>query len=682
MRRLSIFAIRHRKAILWLTALVCLVSVIGILNVSVNYDMSSYLPEQSPTTKALKLVGNDSTNLKFYVPGVSITEALAAKEKLLAAPHVLDVLWLDDVLDIRSVPEEAIPNDTLSAFYQKGGALFQVTIDPKDYVAGLREVQTLYPEALAAGNAANQARVSSASMQEVAQIIPFALPIVLLILFLATKHWFEPVLFLLAIGVAILMNEGSNYFIGSVSFVTRASSAVLQLAVSIDYAVFLLHRFAEFREKGMGHEDAMVEAMVQSASSIAASAMTTVFGFLALMLMDFKIGQDMGSVLAKGVFISYLSVIIFLPAVAISCTKWIDKTEHRSFMPSFTRTGKLIVRRGAPIALLLCLLMLPAFLGQRSNTFLYGSSGMHAENSPVRQDARKIESMFGRHQQMLLMVKEGDLARVQQLGKSLQDIPDISRVMSYATSVGLGIPPEVVPQSALSQLRKDGYDRLILIADTKEEGERAFQLVEEVRSVAETYYGDAYLLAGENVANYDMKQTITGDNAKVLWAGILSIGLILMLTFRSLFIPIILLLVIEGAIWINLALPYFQGVDLNYIGYQIVSSVQLGATVDYGILLTRRYMEARQRMDKKAAAAFALKVTTGSILPPAGILAAAGVLIGLISTNGVIGQMGLILGRGAVISAGMVLVVLPHILIFADRWIEKTTLKTREDTLK
>ena len=679
MRKFSRLVIRRRKLIMGLTVLLCVVSLIGMMKVSVNYDMASYLPDDSPTTAALNMVGADSPNIKIYVPDTPLTQAPVVKEKLLQSPHVLDVLWLDDVFDLRGIPEEMIPEATLSPWYHQGGALFQATIDPGNYVLGFNEVKALYPDSITAGNAANQARVISVSMKEVAKIIPFVLPIVLLILFISTRHWFEPVLFLSAIGIAILLNEGTNYFLGSVSFVTRASSAVLQLAVSIDYAVFLLHRFAEYREKGMNNEDAMVEAMVQSASSIAASAMTTVFGFLALMLMEFKIGQDMGAVLAKGVFISYLSVIIFLPAMAISYTRLLDKTAHRSFMPSFQRFSRLVIRYAAPLAVVLLILLVPAYLGQGRNSFVYGSSGMHSEDSPVRVEAKQLEEIFGRTQQMMLLVPQGDLARVKALGDELEKVKDVTAVVSYPSSVGLGIPPEVLPGESLKQLRDKGYDRIIIAADTPEEGEQAFAVVEKVRALAEGYYGQDYYLAGENVANYDMRAIITGDSGKVLWGGILSIGLMLLLTFRSLSIPLVLLLVIEGAIWINLSTPYFQGADLNYIGFQIVSSVQLGATVDYGILLTQRFLEARRAMTKREAARFALNVSTGSILPPALILTAAGLLMGIISTNGVISQMGMILGRGAAISAGMVLLVLPHVLIACDKLIQKTTLPSKEE---
>ena len=645
MRSFSRFILRHRKLVIGFTALLCIISFFGMLTVDVDYDMANYLPDNSPTKKALEVIGTDTPNLRFYVPNVPLNEAIFVKEKILACEHILGCLWLDDASPIQGVPLETVPSDTLAPWYADGGALYQVTVDPTYYAKGFDNLKELYPDSIVAGNAANQARIISVSMKEIARIIPYILPIVIVILIFATSNYFEPLLFLLAIGVAILLNEGSNYFLGKVSFVTRASSAVLQLAVSIDYAVFLLHRFAEYREKGYDNEKAMEEAMVKSASSIASSAMTTVFGFLALMLMEFKIGKDMGGVLAKGVFLSYLSVMILLPAVAISYTNLIDKTTHKPFMPSFTKFSKWVVKRAAPLAIILLILIPPAFLGQQNNVFIYGSGGMHAPDSEVKQQANKLDEMFGQSQQMLLLVKQGDMAKVNALSNELKDVDYISTVISYPNAVGLTMPPDIVPKDLLSNLRFDGYDRIILAASTNEEGPEAFRVVEQVRELAEKYYSEDYLLAGENVANLDMRDSITGDSMKVLLGGLLAIGVVLLINFRSLSLPLVLLTVIEGAVWINLSLPYFMGQDLNYIGYQIVSSVQLGATVDYGILLTQRYLEARRTMNKRDAAVFALSVSTGSILPPALILTSAGLLLGVVSSNGIISQMGTILGR-------------------------------------
>ncbi|HHU03090.1 MAG TPA: MMPL family transporter [Christensenellaceae bacterium] len=678
MRSFSRFILKHRKLVIGLTAVLCIISFFGMLTVDVDYDMANYLPDDSPTKKALDVIGTDTPNLRFYVPDVPLNEAVFVKEKILACEHILGCLWLDDTYPLQGIPLETVPSDTLVHWYADGGALYQVTVDPSYYAKAFNNLKELYPDSIAAGNAANQARIISVSMQEIARIIPYILPIVIIILIFATSNYFEPLLFLLAIGVAILLNEGSNYFLGKVSFVTRASSAVLQLAVSIDYAVFLLHRFAEYREKGYDNEKAMEEAMVQSASSIASSAMTTVFGFLALMLMEFKIGKDMGGVLAKGVLLSYLSVMILLPAVAISYTNLIDKTTHKPFMPSFTKFSKWVIKRAAPLAIILLILIPPAFLGQQNNTFIYGSGGMHAPDSEVKQQANQLDEMFGQSQQMLLLVNQGDMAKVNALSNELKDVDYISTVISYPNAVGLTMPPEIVPKDLLTNLRLDGYDRIILAANTNEESSEAFKVVEQVREITEKHYGEDYLLVGENVANLDMKDSITSDSMKVLLGGLLAIGVVLLINFRSLSLPLILLTVIEGAVWINLSLPYFTGQDLNYIGYQIVSSVQLGATVDYGILLTQRYLEARRTMNKRDAAVFALSVSTGSILPPTLILTSAGLLLGVVSSNGIISQMGTILGIGTALSAFMVLILLPHLLVMFDKLIQKTTYEGKE----
>ena len=349
-------------------------------------------------------------------------------------------------------------------------------------------------------------------------------------------------------------------------------------------------------------------------------------------------------------------------------------------MPSFTKCkfSKWVVKRAAPLAIILLILIPPAFLGQQNNVFIYGSGGMHAPDSEVKQQANKLDEMFGQSQQMLLLVKQGDMAKLNALSNELKDVDYISTVISYPNAVGLTMPPDIVPKDLLSNLRFDGYDRIILAANTNEEGPEAFRVVEQVRELTEKYYDKDYLLAGENVANIDMRNSITGDSMKVLLGGLLAIGVVLLINFRSLSIPLVLLTVIEGAVWINLSLPYFMGQDLNYIGYQIVSSVQLGATVDYGILLTQRYLEARRTMNKRDAAVFALSVSTGSILPPALILTSAGLLLGVVSSNGIISQMGTILGRGTALSAFMVLILLPHLLIIFDKLIQKTTYEGKE----
>jgi len=680
MKHVSEAVIRHRKLVITLTLLLCVVSVFAALSVRLNYDLSDYLPAEAPTARALRAVGDELPNLQVYLPGLGLREAMEHKEHLRAMAGVSDIIWLDDVVDLRGTPVQMLPEEELARYYSDG-PLFQLTVPEASQASLVLRVREAYPEALLRGTAADNAQQINVTMSQIASISYYVVPLCLVILILATRHWVEPLLFLLAIGTAILLNEGSNIIFGEVSFITRSCAALLQLAVSIDYAIFLLHRFADLREEGHAPGEAMRLAMRKASGTIAASAMTTVFGFLALVLMDFSLGRDMGLVLAKGVLLSYLSVMFFLPAVVIASLKWIDKTRHRSFIPSFKGFGRVVVRFGAPLAIVLLLALPLAFLMQGKNTFVYGSGGMHSPDSPLRQEARKIEERFGQERLALALVPEGDRAKEAALGQDLAQVPGIRSVFSYADTVSHGIPPQALPDSVTGQFYQDGYARFILLTDRPDESASAFLQVEQLRDTLQRHYpGDAHLLS-EAAVNFDLMSFITSDNLKVLLAGVISIGLVLLLNFRNLTIPLILLVVIQGSIWLNMATPYLLGSTLNYIGFQIVSSVQLGATVDYGILLTQRYLEGRGTRPPRQAAAWALEVSTASILPPAMILTLAGYALGLlVKENGVISEMGLIIGRGAALSCVMVLLVLPLVLSWCDKLILKTKLKGKQST--
>lgn len=680
MKRFSEAVIRHRRMILIASLIACALSAYAMQGVTINYDMASYLPKDAPSTQALAMLDEALPNMQVYLPDVTPQQAVEAKKRMLDIEQVQATMWLDDVADLKTQPFNMIPEAISASFYAEGGALIQLTVDAQQSAEAFAAIRALYPDALFKGEAANQARLSSVTMGEIASIMYYVIPLVLIILLLSTDHWLEPVFFLIVISVAILINEGTNIMLGNISFVTQACSAVLQLAVSIDYAVFLLHRFSEYRDKGMNAVDAMKMAMQKSASAIASSAMTTIFGFLALLVMNFGMGYDMGIVLAKGVTLSYISVMVLLPALVITFIKALDKTAHRKLMPSFRRFGKAVTKRGAVVAIIVLLLLPFAYLGQLHNDFVYGSSGMHAAGSPVKQEAMEIDRMFGQTQMMLLMVPEGNPMKTANLAEELSNLPVTVSITSYANTAGVQIPRQILPEAAISQLFDKGYERIILSVSTNEEGEQAFQAVEDIRSIVQSYYQDSYYMIGENVVNYDLMYTITGDNLKVLFAGIAAIGLILLITFKNLSIPVLLILIIEGAIWLNMSVPYFMGDTMNYIGYQIVSSVQLGATIDYGILLTQRYLEARKTMEKKDAAAWALSIATGSILPPVMILTIAGYALSIVvSSNGVISQMGEIIGRGAFVSGFMVLFVLPQVLMWFDGLIQKTSLSRRKE---
>ncbi|NLX83451.1 MAG: MMPL family transporter, partial [Clostridiales bacterium] len=369
MKAFSEAVIRHRKIILIITLIMCVLSVFGMQVVAVNYNLKDYLPKEAPSVQALGQISMEVPNLQVYLPGLDVSEALAQKERIAQVPGVVSVLWLDDVMDVRDTPLEMIHQDTLGQYYNEG-PLYQLTVKEAEQSEVVVALRAQHPEGLLMGAAADYEQVTNVSMMQVASIMYYVLPLCLIVLTLATRHYLEPLLFLLVIGIAIVLNEGTNIIFGSVSFITRACSAILQLAVSIDYAIFLLHRFSDCRDEGLAPVEAMKKAMRTSASAITSSAMTTVFGFLALLFMNFQLGRDMGLVLAKGVLLSCLSVMVILPALSVILVKWIDKTAHRSFLPSFSKFGRFVVRFCLPLAIVLLLSLPAAFLMQKGNTFI------------------------------------------------------------------------------------------------------------------------------------------------------------------------------------------------------------------------------------------------------------------------------------------------------------------------
>lgn len=679
MGALTKIILRFRKTTILLFLAAAVACALQVPKVRVNYNMMDYLPDESPSTVALDVMDQEfdqsAPNAQLMLTQVSLPEALEYKRQLKLIDGIDEVNWLDDAADLNE-PLELIPKKTLESWYLEGDAVFSLTVDTDKQGSALRAVRALVGEKGAlSGDCVNTAAATESTGAELSQMMSLALVIVLIILFATTTSWFEPVLFMITIGVAIVLNTGTNLMFGEISFVTQAAASILQLAVSMDYSIFLLHRFAEYRQEGEDVQHAMLQAVKKSTSSILSSGLTTVIGFAALILMKFKIGPDMGYVMAKAIFFSLLCVLVLLPALSISCYKLIDRSAHRSFMPTFEGFARFARRASIPALVVFLALIAPCYLGQQANGFLYGSSGMFGDaGTQVGRETQMIEAKFGKSNAMVLMVPKGDLGRERALSQALLELPEVSSLISYANTVGTEIPMEFIPRNTLSQLISDTYSRMVLTVNTSLEGEDAFRLVETVRALAQAQYPGRYLLAGQSVNTYDMRDVVRVDSQVVNAVAIGAIALILLFTFRSLSLPLILLLVIEASIWINLTVPYLMGETLFYISYLIISSVQLGATVDYAILLTNRYLENRTLLAKRPASERTVSETTLSILTSASILTVCGCLMGALCTNRVISQLGFLVGRGAVLSAALVLLVLPRLLTLFDRLIQRTTL--------
>ena len=453
------------------------------------------------------------------------------------------------------------------------------------------------------GSAVSTAAATNSTVVEVAKIAAIAVLYVVFILALTTASWAEPVLIMVGMGAAILINNGTNLIFGEISFVTSAAGSILQLAVSLDYSVFLIHRFAEVRAARPGADpgDCMVEALTKSASSILSSGLTTVIGFAALVLMQFQIGPDLGLALAKGVAFSLLTVFTFVPALVVTALPWMDKTHHKPLLPSFTGFGRLVSRIMLPMVAVLAVIMVPSYLASNANEYYYGAGHMFAADTEVGRDTEAIEAVFGQSDTYVLLVPAGDTATQSELSAALHALPQVTGIISYVDTAGSEIPPGFLDDATLAQLVSGDTTRMVLSVAADYEGDAAFALVEQVRAIAQQYYPDSWYLAGQGVSTYDLMDTITGDMAMVNFVAIAAVFLVLLVLERSLILPIVLVLCIETAIWFNLALPYFTGTVVFYIAYLIISSVQLGATVDYAILFSDRYREYRETLDKKPA---------------------------------------------------------------------------------
>lgn len=650
---------------------------LATLTVSVNYDMTDYLPEDAQSTIAMEIMeeefeGSVPTN-RVMINDVTIQESLAFKKELAAIDGVSDVTWLDDAIDIKA-PLEMADEEVVETYYKDGKALFSFSIRDGDEVAITDEIYNLIGEENAmAGESLNTATQQKMAGTESMYAAALLVPIIIIILVVSTTSWVEPILFLTAIGVSILINMGTNIFLGEVSFVTQSVAPILQLAVSLDYAIFLLHSFSDYRKRIADPQEAMQLAMKKSFSAITASASTTFFGFIALSFMNFEIGSDLGINLVKGILLSFISVMVFLPALTLLFYKWIDKTQHKPLLPGIKNKGNAVVKLKIPSLLLVFLLIVPAFLAQGETDFIYGI-GDQPEETRAGSDLAKIKENFGESTPLVLLVPKGDIAKEEELVQELESIEHVSSVLAYVNTVSTAIPPEYLDPSVTEQFYSENYSRMILQTETKNEGEEAFQLIEQVQSTAENHYDNVYSV-GESVTLYDIKNTVQSDNKLVNFLTIITIALVLIVTFKSISIPIVLLLTIQTAVWINLSVPYFTDSSLVYVGYLLISIIQLAATVDYAILLTDSYKEYREEMSALEAMKRTLDEKIFSIGISGAILSSVGFILWITSSNPIVSSIGLLLGRGALLAFIMVVFFLPAMFMVFDKLITKTTWK-------
>ncbi len=676
--------LKYRVFVMAVFILLVGVSLFMMQGIVVNYDLVAYLPEDAMTKRAI-IVMEDA----FDYPGmadvmlenVTILEAKKAKEIILSIPGIKNAIWLDDIMDI-TLPESFIPQRVMNNYYMDNAALFRVEFSEGNYAIqtgrALEQIRAVFGDAISiSGPAENSRFMREVLAKEIFMIFLVVFPLCVIILMFASHSWVEPFIYLLVIGISVAINMGTNVIFPSISFLTKSIAALLQFAISMDYSLFLSHRYIEERGKGIEVIPAIIGATRQSLSSIASSALTTIAGFLALIFMQYTIGKDLGLVLAKGIVISFVCVIVLMPVLLMTFHKTIDKTRHKSLIPPFNKLGAFIVKQRYIVIIIAILVIIPSFLAQRSNHFLYGDNSGSSSQGIIAEERVRIEERFGIYNPIMVLVPRGNIPLEMELVKALQNLEAIRDVQALVTMADPSIPVASLPQRVQDMFLSEQYSRIIVGLKIAGETPEIFDAVASVKATLQRYYPDEWLSAGVSTSIVEISETVENDTLAVSLFSILAVGLIVMLTFRSISIPVILVTVIQASIWINMGIPYFQGSSLVFIGFLVVSAIQLGATIDYGILVTNRYIDFRRIQTPKDAVISSLNSAGSSVLISALVLAIAGFAEGMLSQISSISEIGILLGRGAILSGLLVLILLPMLLITFDKVIMKTTMGTQ-----
>lgn len=685
MKKLAHFIVHGRRYISKIYVLIVIICTILFPMVGINYDMTEYLKENMPSKKAIDIADQEfgmQGMARLMINGISITQGKDIKNRIEQVEGVDMVLWLDSDIDDLYAPTSFIDQEDIKDYYEEGSILFDITFVEDDSSKltheALTEIKKIAGEnSYIGGSSIENKCVKDTLIKEVAIAMCIAVPIVFLILMITTTSYLEPVLFLLITALGIIINLGSNILFGKISFFTFSVAAILQLAISMDYSIFLLHTFT--REKGKGEEDeevAMENAIAKSIISILSSGLTTIVGFVALALMQFEIGKDMGLVLAKGIVISLISVIFFMPSMILKYSEKIEKTRHKPFISITERFSKLVYKAHYIIIPILLIIIIPCYVGQNMNTFLYGNDALgSSQGTAVYADKMTIEEKFGKSNMMLAIVPRENNIKEKEVGEKLEELPSVRYAKTIASELPAGIPESFLPSQTTNKFHSEHYTRYLISAYTDGESQAAFDTVKAIQAILDTYYPNENYIAGGTPSTLDIKNVIEADYSFVNLVSILGIGIIILFTFKSFFAPIVLLAVIESGIFINMTIPYLAGDSMIFIGYLIVSCIQLGATIDYGILMTENYLKCRENKSKKDAAIGAIKRSSLSVLTSGFVLTSAAFTIGKVSTVAAISQIGLLIARGAVLSMILVLSVLPTLLALSDKLIQITSFK-------
>ncbi len=680
MKNIKHIIVNHPRIIISTFLILTIISAILSLGVKVNTDNTKYLPAKSNYLKAIEKLEDEfgiRGTASLLLKNIEINDALVLKKRISAVNGVKEVIWLDDYADV-NVPLSFMDGQYINRFYRDKNALFNIMFDcgndDTETFNAIDEIESIVEENIILSG---PAAVSKSSIERTNREIPVYMGIAFLLIFIillvTTTSWIEPFIFLLIIGCAILLNMGTNIIKGEISQITFAAASLLQLAVSMDYSIFLMHRFHEERAKGIEIKQAILNSMKLSIRTIVASAVTTAAGFGALIFMGFRVGSDLGLVLVKGVGFSLLTVFTLLPCLIIVFHKWIEKFTHRDLKLKFKRISRLPGKLKYFLVIAAIIVSYLCFAGQSKVSYYYSEEKMLPVNDSVVRSLTETEKIYGSMNSNMLMVKKGDKVKEVELIKELGNVPYISNISGLYSQLGTEIPEMLVPENLKSKVQSENYSLITFDIESGKESLDSFKTVEKVREIADRYYNDWYV-SGQSFIYKDLKDTTHVDFFRTNVLSAIFIFLILMLTFKSLLIPLIAVFVIELAIWINISFAYFSGVPVSFLSSIVIGAIQLGATVDYAILYISRYRENLELMPPQKASSKTVRDTAKSILTSGGIVVAATFSVYFLASIRTASEICLLIGRGSIVSMLMVFFVLPGFLILLKGAVKKTTI--------
>ena len=681
MNKVSKAIAQSRMLILVIAFLLLIPSVLGYLKTDVNYDILGYLPDELDTRIAQSILKDDfdcGSLGMLIVENMENKDVSKLKEEVKKVEGVNDVIWIDDAIDL-SVPREILPEDIRDIFYSENSTLmiikFAGTDASTETEKALSDVRKIAgKQAFLSGVAGVIKDTKDLANKETPIYVLIAVILSIIILSITMESYVIPIVFLSSIGIAIIYNMGSNVIFENISYVTKALSAVLQLGVTMDYSIFLLHRYDEERESRENKVEAMANAIEATIESVVGSALTTVAGFLALCVMDLALGKDIGLVMAKGVVIGVICTITILPALVLTFDKVIHKYKHKNILPTFQKSSSFIIKHHKVIVLISLLILIPAAIGKEKASVYYNLDESLPDNLPSIVANDKLKNEFNMVSTNIILVRDDlDRYKVKEMVKELNNVDGVTMAAALESVLGSRIPENFLPNELLEQVKKGGYEGIIVNSKYKSATNEVAVQLDEINEIVKKYDPEG-LVGGEAPLTNDLVTIADSDFKKVSIFSIVAIFLIIMVIFKSISVPVLLVLAIELAIFINLGIPYYTGTTIPFISSIVIGTIQLGATVDYAILLTSRFKEELSNTnDKKEAMIKALQSSSRSIITSALTFFGATAGVGIISELEMISSLCVLMARGAIISMLVILFVLPGVLLMFEGIIVKTS---------